>query len=212
MDIVQPKWCPSVEQLADFVRNLLSVREAESIRHHLQQGCVACGAQVSQLRQLLSQVDHWMMREVPQWLVRQAMTLFDQHKAGEPVDRSTEALLVADSFDRDMLLGFRSTRKMSRQLLYRTTDYDIDLCIHFNEREPRMLITGQANPIDGDLESVVGGKVELYHQTELMTRTITNEFGWFYLDESPEGIYDLLIHLRSGDIAIHGLDATDPIN
>ncbi|MCS6805903.1 MAG: hypothetical protein RMM98_07540 [Acidobacteriota bacterium] len=212
MDVAHSKWCPSIEQLADFVRNLLSTREAAFIRQHLQQGCATCNAQVSQLQQVWSQVDHWMLRDVPEWLMRRAVSLFDQHRIGAPVDRSNVALLVADSFDRDMLLGFRSTRKMSRQLLYRTTEYDIDLCIHFSEREPRMLITGQANPVSGDLESVVGGEVELYQQTELVARTFANEFGWFYLDESPEGVYNLLIRLKSGEIAIHGLDATDPIN
>jgi hypothetical protein len=214
MNVAQATWCPSVEQLADFVRHVSPGREAQFIREHLNEGCAACRGHVSRLQEMWSLVDGWMIRDAPDWLMREAVAMFDRQRdtSRHQSDHHAVALLVADSFGRDMLLGFRSTRKMSRQLLYHAGDYDIDLCIHFSEREPCVLITGQANPMDGNLESVAGGEVELYRETDVVARTIANEFGWFYLDDSPEGIYDLLIRLKSGDVEIQGLNTIDPIN
>lgn len=203
--------CPPIEQLLAVAQNALSVGETESIQAHLDAGCWPCRRQLSQLRQLCSITDEWMLREPPAWLQRQAMILFDQQAPSRPRPlRRILGLLVVNHVGDEILLGFRHTRRTTRQMLYRAGEYDIDLCLNYGEPSRAVEITGQANPRSGQLETVAGAPVHLVRHAEVVAATQANEFGAFFIDDTPEGIYDLSIQLKDEEIYIAGLEVVAP--
>ena len=201
--------CPSVTQLLSFAQKELLSREAEGIGAHLDAGCERCHRRLSQLQKVLSVTAIRSLKEPPEWLVHQALAHFGQIKSQprESLRSGTLALLVVDSFAEERLLGFRGTGLMSRQMLYRAGEYDIDLSIDYDESSQSVAIIGQSMPLRKDLATVAGAHVELLRGSHVACATKMNEFGEFILDGIPEEIYDLRIALKDEEIKIAGLQA-----
>jgi hypothetical protein len=201
--------CPPIDQLLAFAQNELPTDEAQDIRAHLEAGCELCREQLGQLQKVISVIKTRILIDPPDWLIYQAMTLFKwwQSKSrGSPV-KKIPALLVVDSFAEERLLGFRSTGPMSRQMLYRAGDYDIDLSIDYIESSQSVTIIGQSMPLSKDLTTVAEVDVELLRGSQVTCATRTNEAGEFTLDGVQEGSYDLRIRLKDEEINITNLQA-----
>jgi hypothetical protein len=194
--------CPSIEQLVAFARNELLDNTTENIRAHLDAGCEPCGHWLNQLQKLLPVVATRSLIAPPGWLVQQARTLFNRQKpesCGGFLKRIM-ALLVIDSFAEERLLGFRGTGPMSRHMLYRAGDYDVDLLIDRSEQRQSVDIIGQCIPLSKNLTTVVEADVHLLKGVQMALATKINEFGEFILDGVQEGIYDLKISLKDEEI------------
>jgi len=201
--------CPSVEQLLSFAQKELLGREAERIGAHLDAGCKRCHRRLSQLQKVLSVTAIRSLKEPPEWLIHQALVHFHQiqSQSRESLRKGILALLVIDSFAEERLLGFRGTGLMSRQMLYRAGDYDIDLSIDYDESSQSVAIIGQSMPLKKDLATVAGAHVELLRGSHVACATQMNEFGEFILEGVPEEVYDLRIALKDEEIKIAGLQA-----
>lgn len=201
--------CIPIEQLVAWTQNRLPAREAESIRAHLGTGCGACRKQVVQLQKVLAAIANHGLVEPSDWLIQQAKNLFAWHKTNPGENRLEQipAILLVDSFAAGLLPGFRGAGPMTRQMLYRAGEYDIDVSIDYVEPAQAIDIMGQAMPLRADFGSVVGADVKLLNASCAAFGTKTNEFGEFILDGVPEGIYDLKIQLKDQELGIVGLRA-----
>jgi hypothetical protein len=118
-----------------------------------------------------------------------------------------QAVLLSDSGVEGRLLGFRGAGPMSRHLLYRAGQYDIDLSIDYIEPAQLVDIIGQSMRLGLDLDTVANGDVELFKESTPALATKTNEFGEFILDGILEGIYDMKLKFKTEEINILGLQA-----
>jgi hypothetical protein len=201
--------CVPIEQLFALAHDQLSPVDAGRVGVHLDAGCDACGNQLNQLQKLVDSMTHRELVDLPAWLMRQAMNFFTWHRAksGERQSEAIPAILVVDSFADGRLLGFRGAGPMSRQLLYRAGEYDIDLSLDYMEPTQLVDIMGQPMPLNADASAVAGAQVKLLEGTQLAFGTQTNEFGEFIIDGVRQGLYDLRLELKDGQINIVGLNA-----
>ena len=196
--------CASVEQLFALAQNQLPEVEAGPIRVHLETGCEGCHRRLEQLqsmivvaagRDLVEPSERSVHQSMRGLLLRQA-TRHDQHIGRIP------AVLLVDSFSEARLLGFRGPGTMSRQMLYRAGDFDIDLSIDYVEPTQVTDIMGQTMPLSTALSMVAGADVKLLKESIVAVTTKTNEFGEFIIDGIPEGLYDLKLELKDEEIDI----------
>jgi hypothetical protein len=196
-----------MRRLLAYAQDELADSEAESIRVHLEK-CGACQWWFDQVQKVRSATAGKNLIEPPDWLLRQGMNLFQRFES-EPSDSLAKrvlAFLVVDSFAQEPVLGVRSVTSMSRQMLYRAGDYDIDLSIDIKPSHV-VAILGQSIPLNQDFTAVSDGDVQLLQGTRLISATKINELGEFTFDGIPEGIYDMKLQLKDEEIEIAELEA-----
>jgi hypothetical protein len=201
--------CISVKQLFALAQNQPLGGETERIRAHLDAGCAACRSRLEQLQTLLAATAGRHLLKAPDWLIHQAMSLFAWHqaRARESRPEPVPAFLLIDSFAQGPLLGFRSAGTMSRQMLYRAGNYNINLSLNYVERARAIDIMGQPVPLKPGGGLLVGADVELLKESSVACATKSNEFGSFILNRVPEGIYDVRIKSAHEELDIWGLQA-----
>ncbi len=196
--------CPSIEQLFAFAQSELPLEVARDIGVHLEDGCLACGPCLEQLKTILSATADQGFREPPAWLVDQALEFFRRigTESGDEPARSVTAFLVADSFTAGRLAGFRGSGPVSRQILYRTDGYDIVLSMAYIERAKSLDIMGQLMPMCSDSTTLQGARVELLGESGITFGTGVNEFGEFIMEGVREGTYEMRIRVIEREIRI----------
>lgn len=201
--------CSSAGQLLAYAQNELVGRESKGIRTHLGQ-CRTCRHRLSQLQKILSVTATRSLMGPLEGLVHQAVTLFDWRRSAPAggLRKRIPALLVVDSLAEDRLLGLRGAGVMSRQMLYRAAEYDIDLVIDCLASSPVVDIIGQVMPLADDLATVAAAEVELVEASRVAFAAKTNDFGEFIFDGVPEGIYDLRIRVKDEVIDVARFRAT----
>ncbi len=202
--------CPPVEQLLAFSRGLLPDRERRRLQIHLDVECRSCPTRLRQIEDVRRCADQWDLRSPPEWLRQQALALFDWGEAESRPGgmKHVLGLLVFDSLAQCALPGYRPARQTSRHMLYRAGEVDIDLCVAPGQSPGSVRLTGQTNPIDGTLARVAGARIDLTKHHRVVAVATANPFGWFRLDEIPEGIYELRITLSDEAVDIINLDLT----
>jgi hypothetical protein len=204
-----PTDCASLDQLLALAQQQLPPLPAGRIRAHLDAGCEICVRRFDQMKRLGPATTRRELLDVPGWLWRQAISLFTWHRAKcrETRIKRIPGILVVDSFADGQLLGFRGARSMSRQMLYRAGDYDVDLSIDYTEQTQRVDIIGQPMPRNADLNAVAEARVTLLRESKVAHGTQTNGFGEFIIGGIQEGVYDLQIEVQGGQIDLIGLNA-----
>jgi len=202
--------CASFEQLFAWARCELPVVEAEPIRLHLDAGCQTCRHELEQVEKILAATACPQFRQPPTWLIEETVGLITRDAARSyefPVERIS-AFLLFDSFTQPTFAGIRSGGPMSRQLLYRTEDHDINLSINHASQTHAIEIVGRALPLKPNPVALTGAEVELLNGSAVVCTTKTNQVGMFTLQGVQEGVYDLRIALNDEEIDIIGLTAT----
>jgi hypothetical protein len=145
--------------------------------------------------------------EPPQWVLKRAFRIFQSHQARPRLAQrigQRVAQLIFDSLERPALAGVRSTETASRQLLYRTDDYSIDLQIASAEQS--VAIIGQVlKEGEAAFESVAGLEVRLSREGEMIYSAVTDQLGEFTIHGVEHGHYDLIIELGHQQITIESL-------
>lgn len=201
--------CASFEQLFAWARCELPVVEAEPIRLHLDAGCPACQRELEQAEKILAAAACPEFKQPPPWLIEETIGLItrDATESSEfPLERIPTFLLF-DSFTQPAFAGIRSGEPMSRQLLYRTEDFDINLSINHASQTHAIEIVGRALPLKPNPVVLVGAEVELANESTVVRTTQVNQVGMFTLQGIPEGVYDLRIASKDKEVVIFGLKA-----
>jgi hypothetical protein len=186
----------TLEQWADFARNVAEPATAVAMRHHLEAGCNACAETRALLQKVTDMASQETEYEPPAELVRSAKSLMPRlHQ--RPIWAETAEImeLVFDSFRQPALTGVRAASFTARQLLYQKDNCSID--IHLEGQPDRINVIGQVLQTSAPEQSVSAVLVEALHDGKSMGSTSTNQFGEFHLSLPAQGALDLCFGFSS---------------
>jgi hypothetical protein len=170
----------STEKWIDFVNQLLTASETESMKHHLQQGCKRCAATVSLWQKFQRAAALEAHYQPPADAVRIVKSAFAG--AGLTPQRKKARGGIAVLFDsllQPAFAGSRSAAPGARQMLYRADPFQIDVQIEAKSAGNRLLVTGQLLDSQDAAITCHGVRVILSNMRGNMTHVVTNQFGEF---------------------------------
>jgi hypothetical protein len=183
---------------ANFVRNQVSPQQYQAMLSHLQSGCSKC-------------------RNIKELLERFAIICKSETAYGVPeaVERSVKAFfalnrqprvslfqrilgdLSYDSLDDPQPVGLRAGHQISRHVLFQAGDYSVDLRFEHERGSASMVMVGQiANRRMPD-ELMAHVPVILFSGTRELTRSLSNSFGEFQLEYTPQANLNLRVPLEA---------------
>jgi hypothetical protein len=187
------------EQWIDFVNQVVSADDRESMEKHLQTGCNRCSERLSfwqRVRQVAADARAYQPSTDD---VRLAKAVFSS--SGFATQTTGKSLLkgmqvLYDSFLQPLVIGARSAGSATRQMLYRADPFQIDVQI---EAKPGggMIVSGQLLnlTLPGNVASNV--QVILSNMRGQLVHTVANEFGEFNGEIDNSG--DLQITITNTD-------------
>jgi len=173
----------SLEDWADFARNIAGATKKLAMENHLETGCKAC----SKVYALWQRVNLTSRRESdyqpPETAVRTVKGLGAIHGIAKPRKASSKlAELLFDSFRNPLEAGVRSTASTARQVLYGAGDYRIDMRLEPLTDSERVAVVGQVLNVADPLSQPTSTPVILYKGNKILSTAQTNPFGEFHLE------------------------------
>jgi len=168
------------EEWIDFVNQVTSSNQQNSMRKHLETGCKRCTGAVSLWQKVRNSAATEATYQPPTEMVRLAKAAFSTAGwASRQKESSSVIELLFDSFLQPALAGARSAAIGIRQMLYRADPYQVDVQIELKPEGNRLVITGQL--LDVSRPDIVGGEVQvtLSNHRGAVIHTMTNQFGEF---------------------------------
>jgi hypothetical protein len=183
---------------ADFVRNQVSPPQHQAMLSHLQSGCSKC-------------------RNIKELLERFAIICKSETTYGVPeaVERSVKAFfalnrqprvslfqrilgdLSYDSLDDPQPVGLRAGHQISRHVLFQAGDYSVDLRFEHERGSASMVMVGQIANRRMPEELMAHVPVILFSGTRELTRSLSNSFGEFQLEYTPQANLNLRVPLEA---------------
>src|SRR5205085_3882112 len=183
---------------ADFVRNQVSPRQHHAMLSHLQAGCSKC-------------------RNIKELLERFALICKSETAYGVPeaVERSVKAFfalnrqprvslfqrilgnLSYDSLDNPQPVGLRAGHQISRHVLFQAGDYSVDLRFEHERGSASMVMVGQIANRRLPEELMAHVPVILFSGNRELTRSLSNSFGEFQLEYTPQANLNLRVPLEA---------------
>jgi hypothetical protein len=188
----------SLEKWADFARQVVGEREKAKMQSHLEDGCGKCSKVLGLWQRVHQFSRHERSYQPPDSAVRSMVGTFairGPRKAGRTVRSIAE--LLFDSSRSPLPTGVRSSGTVSRQLLYGTGDYRIDVRIEARADSDKVAVVGQVlNSGDPD-ENVGVVPVTLVRAGKALTESLTSPFGEFDVECDRRGPFELRVTLPS---------------
>jgi hypothetical protein len=187
----------TMEEWADFARDVVTKGQRESMQSHLEAGCKECEKVVGLWKRVYEAARKEPLYEPSQTTVRTVKAMYAIH--GKPEKNPlTMASLLFDSFAAPMQAGIRSAAVDIRQLLYGQDDYRIDLRLEPRVDSEQISVVGQLlNSVDPNV-SMSGIPVTLFRARKPVAETATNRFGEFHFDTELEGNLLLQVAIPQG--------------
>jgi len=190
----------SLEEWADFAREVVEENRKELMQAHLDSGCKQCGEVLktwARIRQV-AQRDH--SYDPPDAAVHMAKGLLVLH--GQSAKPSVARLLF-DSLQSPVIAGVRSASPTVRQMLFGVGSYRIDLRMEPQMDSDKVSLVGQVLNSEDPVRVGAQVTVALLRGNKILGESQTNALGEFHLECSLEGQLQLLLTLpRSRDIKI----------
>jgi hypothetical protein len=171
------------EDWVDFVREAIPVERHELMARHLASGCESCQEAHATWQAVLGIFRQERSFEPPAGTGRLLTLVYaatkprrDSHVLG-----ATESLLF-DSARAAAAAGVRTLRSRSQKLLYRNSEFLVDLQFEPSTNRAKTVLTGQVVGMDTSEVLVEGLLVVLLQQKKLIARTNTNPFGEFSME------------------------------
>lgn len=178
-------------QLVDSFEGKLTALEMARVDEHVTH-CGECYSAHGKLAAIFSYTAPVETESVPQATTARILNIYQRKPVPQESPVPTLRGLASLIFDDwQMAVNERYSGIDSRQLLYKTGEYDIDLRIDLAGE--KVVLGGQIFP------ELIGATAELTSSEQNLT-AIVNEFGEFAFAPMDTGTYDLLI--TAGDIVI----------
>jgi len=200
--------CPTHDNLVSYVAGDLEGDETSHVAEHLASGCDRCTAELAAIAELRRVASSDALAEPPPWVLSRAAGIPSQ----PPVSRLAQlagsiASLVFDTLRDPLPNGARSVAAHSRQMLYRTLGYDIDVRVA-PASGGNVRISGQILPgNDRPMSDVAGIDAVLVTIEGSSTPGVTNELGEFEFDHMTAGTYSLMLEAPEDRLIIENLSA-----
>ena len=174
------------EKLVEYSENLLSVSDKQEVLKHLQI-CTDCAIHAKKLEYFFSYSNKGNHEQVPQTVTANLLNIFQPKKNDLKTETFGKRLLAILAFDDwQIALNERLVYSDTRQLLYKTEKFDIDIRLQF--AGGKCLLSGQVLP---DCKK---GLVEI-HSREFTEKADLDSYSEFAFAQVKEGIYDLRFNL-----------------
>jgi hypothetical protein len=187
----------SLDKWVDFARNVIREDEKGKMQSHLNAGCAECLRELSMWQRLHQVAQRESAYEPVEGAVRTVNAIFaNQRSHRTRGGESGIAALLFDSFRSPQPTGVRSAAgSASRQLLYGTDNYRIDVRIEPQMDKERAVLIGQVlNSADPD-EHLAEVPVTLLKGKKILAECVTSKFGEFQMDCDLEGGFRLMVML-----------------
>jgi len=170
----------TLEQWADFARNVVSAKVAAKMQQHLDRGCERCDQALTSMKSVAELGAREASYEPPVNTVRMSKLLLGAERPEAVEDRISGMLpLLFDSFAQPAISGVRVALTTSRQLLYRKGDCCIDIRLEHALGAKEVSLIGQVLDSGQAGRGVGSILVELMSGEKNIAGTATNNFGEF---------------------------------
>ena len=208
--------CPTLEDIVDLQQGNLDGTRSAEIKAHFSMGCSTCSENYRFVQNVLDLTVRDDSFDFPEDTIQWTINQFKAAGATAPWQRQFLAQRIFDSFSPVRLAAVRSspTRSlMSRQVLFRAGDYDIDIRLEATERDTSLQWIGQILHKQNGPGGVDGLGVRLVRLPEPAgpmsdLQTATDSRGMFRLTDVPAGEYDLEIRVPEGEVRVRRIHAT----
>jgi hypothetical protein len=203
------------QEWIDFVNHVVKSNQQEAMQKHLATGCKRCTETFSLWQKVGRTAAAEASYQPPADTVRLAKAAFASAGMAQPEKESRGVIEVLfDSFLQPATAGARSGLIGTRQMLYRTDPYQIDIQIEPKPGANRLVITGQL--LDLSQPGVIGRSIQvtLSNRRGNTVMAATNQFGEFSgeiensgdleLTLPGEGDQPIVISLRNALGSLHG--------
>lgn len=185
------------EALIDYYEGRADDATVERVRTHLATGCQNCMTALARLERTLKAFREPGLIHAPVEALTRASALF-RERFRKPERPSLLAQLLFDSRATPALTGARGEAETSRQRVYSTDVYDIDL---WQEREgENWYLIGQVMPKQEGLEARPEAVTLLLADGTALTAVFENEE--FHLNNIPAGNYTLRVRLDEAELVL----------
>ena len=185
------------ETLIKYFEGKLSAAEAVKISEHLRD-CPTCAAESRQLENFLGYVQTREYEQVSQAVTANLLNIYKPKKTAAKGESFVKKLVATLAFDDwQTVLSERFMMSNTRQLLYHTDDFDIDLRLNFTGEKCQ--VSGQILP---DCEDATA---EIFSE-ESSEKVALNQDCEFVFPPVKNGIYGLRIN--SADTVIEIRDVS----
>ena len=184
----------SLEEWADFARNVVKGEQKAAMQTHLESGCKPCAKVLGTWTRVREAATREKDYQPPESAVRTVKGLGAIHV---PVKTSLARLLF-DSFNNPIAAGVRSASTVARQLLYGVGAYRIDLRLEPRMDSDKVSLVGQILNSADPTKHAAAVPVVLLKGRKVLAESYTNGFGEFHLQCDLEGSLQLLLTLPHG--------------
>ena len=191
---------------ADYVRGLLSHDEATAMRNHLATAATSEERRlVGSLERLAAAAQQENRLEPPAYAVRSVEALFRQRSPHrESIVERLRLDLVFDSMMAPAAAGSRSLHDTSRQLLFQSDEYALDVRVAYPGDRQGSVVVGQLLERAGTpLDHV---PAHLVRDGEIAATAFTSEFGSFCIESGVTPPAELRLLVEEGREIVVDLD------
>lgn len=183
---------------ADFVRNQSPPDQRSEMLAHLQSGCSKC----KNIKELLDRFATICRSEevysVPEAVERSVKAMFALHR--QPQVSLFKRMLgscVFNSSNDPQPVGIRAGHQISRHVLFQAGDYSVDLRFEHERGASSMVMVGQIANRRIPEELMAHVPVILCSGNRELTRSLSNSFGEFQLEYTPQANLNLRVPLEA---------------
>jgi hypothetical protein len=170
-----------LEEWVDFARDIIDKGRRSAMQNHLESGCKEC-AKVLNLWQRVYEIGQRnSIHEPPASAVQSIKGLYVIHGGRARPKKTAVARLLFDSFAAPQTAGIRSAAASTRQLLYGTDEYRVDLRIEPQYDTEKVALIGQILNSQNPAEGVNAAPVVLLKKRVVRAFSVTNRFGEFHI-------------------------------
>jgi hypothetical protein len=193
----------TLEGWAEFARKVVPKVKMKAMKQHLE-NCKKCREAAQMMTRISEVAKRPGLAEPPDSAVRSVRGMFAIHGPKKPTSaRSLVAKLLFDSFLSPLQAGVRSSAADSRQLLYGTGDYRVDLRFEPQIDSDKVLLTGQVLNSADPAQGLDSAPVILLHGRKVFAESRTNQLGEFHLECLLDSQLELRIKLPgSAEVSI----------
>lgn len=180
---------PTIADWADFTRAIADAGNRAALQGHLDGGCGPCRAVVAALERMVTTAEIDGAVTPPAGVVRSVKAFFDlQHP--EAVSRWRD-LSLRRAFDSALmpLAASRSTGTATRQLLFESDHYTLELNVDYRPGEADAVLRGQILEAHGEPRSHT--PVFLVGSGEVVARAMSERHGTFELSSPLDERFEL---------------------
>jgi predicted anti-sigma-YlaC factor YlaD len=188
----------STEEWIDFVNHVVSAKREQEMEEHLGEGCKRCSKAVAMWQRVRRTAKTEGNYQPPSNLVRIAKAVFAGSLLTQEEKRTPSVVEVLfDSFLQPVSEGARSSSTGTRQMLYRTDPFQIDLQLEAQPGGRTVVVTGQL--VNFSHPEIVGSNVPviLSNLRGGVVQTVTNQFGEFREAIETSGDLELMFPVEN---------------